>query len=329
MSRGKNQKFKLYRLAQIMLNRTDDNHYLTMAEIISALEEYGVTADRKSIYQNLRDLEECEIAVERVVKGNKHLYHVVHRPFELAELKILVDAIQSSKFITEQKSRILIAKLEWLLSKYEAASLNRQIFVSDRVKSMNESIYYTVDAIHNAINSNRKLIFRYFNWNEKKEKVFRHNGEYYNISPWNLCWDNHNYYMIGYDSKEKKIKHYRVDKMANIHLSNENRDGKEKFEKFNMVEYTNKNFEMFGGKEENVELTVDNDLAGVIIDRFGRDLIFAPYDETHFKVNVKVNLSRLFFGWVASLGDGVKITRPERIVKQMKQEIKRVEEQYK
>ena len=169
MPKGMNQKFKLYRLAQIMLAKTDDDHYITMPEIMSALKEYEITADRKSIYTDLRDLEALGIEVAGEPVGNRYHYHVVSRPFELAELKLLVDAIQSSKFITERKTNALIKKLERLVSKYEAMKLQRQVYVSGRIKTMNESIYYTVDAIHNAISENKKIRFQYFQWNVKKE----------------------------------------------------------------------------------------------------------------------------------------------------------------
>ena len=168
MPKGTNQKFKLYRLAQIMLEKTDDEHYITMPEIMSALAEYDITADRKSIYTDLRDLEQLGIEVEGEPVGNRYHYHVVGRQFELPELKLLVDSIQASKFITELKSRDLIKKLETLLSKHEAAKLQRQVYVSGRIKTMNESIYYSVDAIHNALSENKQIAFQYYQWNVKK-----------------------------------------------------------------------------------------------------------------------------------------------------------------
>lgn len=169
MPRGTNQKFKLYRLAQIMLDLTDEEHYLTMPEIIEELGRYEITADRKSIYADLRDLEVLGIEVEGEPVGNKYHYHVVNRPFELPELKLLVDAIQSSKFVTEKKTNTLIKKLEKLVSNYDAMKLQRQVYVSGRIKTMNESVYYTVDAIHNAISENRKIRFQYYQWNIKKK----------------------------------------------------------------------------------------------------------------------------------------------------------------
>ena len=329
MPRGTNQKFKLYRLAQIMLERTDDNHYITMPEIMSALGEYEITADRKSIYNDLRDLETLGIEVEGEPVGNRYHYHVVNRPFELPELKLLVDAIQSSKFITERKTNALIKKLEQLVSKYEAVKLQRQVYVTGRIKTMNESIYYTVDAIHNAISENKKIKFQYYQWNVKKEMELRHNGAWYHISPWGLSWDDENYYLVGYDSDAGQIKHYRVDKMLHIQMSEEKREGKEYFKKLDMADYAKKSFGMFGGIEQEVKLLVTNDLAGVIIDRFGKDVMMISEDEDHFTVNVDVHVSKQFLGWIFSLGEGVRIIGPDEVVAQMKIEIDRLKKQYK
>ena len=328
MPKGTNQKFKLYRLAQIMLEKTDEEHYITMPEIMESLAEYNITADRKSIYTDLRDLSVLGIEVEGEPIGNRYHYHVVSRTFELPELKLLVDAIQSSKFITEKKSNTLIKKLEKMVSEYEAQKLQRQVYVSGRIKTMNESIYYTVDAIHNAISENKKIKFQYYQWNVKKEMELRHNGAWYHISPWGLSWDDENYYLVGYDSDAEKIKHYRVDKMLHIRFSSENREGKEFFKKLDMADYAKKSFGMFGGKEQTVKLLVKNNLAGVIIDRFGKNVILFPTDDEHFTVNVNVHVSRQFLGWVFSLGDGIKIVGPDDVVEQMRSEIKRLIEHY-
>ena len=328
MPKGTNQKFKLYRLAQIMLERTDDEHYITMPEIISQLGKYEITADRRSIYQDLRDLEALGIEVEGEPEGKGYHYHVVSRPFELPELKLLVDAIQSSKFITEKKTNELIRKLEKLVSRYEAMGLQRQVYVSGRIKTMNESIYYAVDTIHNAISENRKIRFQYYQWNVKKEMVLRRDGAYYHISPWGLSWDDENYYLVGYDSDAGEIRHYRVDKMIHIRMSEEPREGKEHFRKLNMADYTRKSFGMFGGREQSVKLLVDNSLAGVIIDRFGKDVMMIPVDGDRFTVNVTVMVSRQFLGWIFSLGEKVKILGPEDVTEQMRAEGERLLRQY-
>ena len=328
MPKGTNQKFKLYRLAQIMLEQTDDEHYITMPEIKEALARYDITADRKSIYADLRDLEVLGIEVEGEPVGKGYHYHVVSRPFELPELKLLVDAIQSSKFITEKKTNALIRKLEKQVSRYEAMKLQRQVFVSGRIKTMNESIYYTVDAIHNAISENKKIRFQYYQWNVKKEMELRRDGAWYHISPWGLSWDDENYYLVGYDSDAGEIRHYRVDKMLHIRMSDEPREGKEHFRKLDMADYAKKSFGMFGGKEQKVKLQVDNSLAGVIIDRFGKEVMMIPADPEHFTVNVTVMVSSVFLGWVFSLGERVKILGPDEVAEKMREEGERLVRQY-
>ena len=328
MPKGANSKLKLYYLAQIMLERTEEDHYLTMPEIMAALGEYGMTADRKTIYADLRDLEQLGIEIEGESVGNRYHYHVISRTFEVAELKLLVDAIQSSKFITESKTNTLIKKLEKLVSKYDAMKLQRQVYVSGRIKTMNESIYYTIDAIHHAISENKKIQFQYFQWNVKKEMELRHEGAYYHISPWGLSWDDENYYLVGYDSEAGKIKHYRVDKMLRIRMTEEEREGREHFNKLDMADYSKKSFGMFGGKEQRVKLLVDNSMAGVIIDRFGKDLMMIPAGDNQFTVNVDVHVSGQFLGWIISLGEGVKIVAPEEVLEMMQKEIERLSRQY-
>ena len=246
----------------------------------------------------------------------------------MAELKLLVDAIQASKFITERKTNTLIKKLEKLVSKYDAMKLQRQVYVSGRIKTMNESIYYTIDAIHHAISENKKIKFQYFQWNVKKEMELRHDGAFYHISPWGLSWDDENYYLVGYDSAAGKIKHYRVDKMLHIKMTEEAREGREHFKKLDMADYSKKSFGMFGGKEQRVKLLVDNHMAGVIIDRFGKDLMMIPSGNDQFIVNVDVHVSGQFLGWIISLGEGVKIVAPDEVLEMMQKEIERLSRQY-
>ena len=328
MSKGRNQKFKLYYLAKLMLEKTDEEHYITMPEILEQLERYDVTANRKSIYADLKDLQHLGIEVEGEPIGKTYHYHVISHRFELPELKLLVDAIQSSKFITARKSNTLIKKLESFVSEYDAKKLQRQVYVSERIKTMNESIYYSVDAIHNAIAENKKISFQYYKWNVKKEMELRHGGVYYHISPWGLSWAEENYYLVGYDSDAGKIKHYRVDKMLHIKMTDEPREGKEYFKKLDMAIYAKKSFGMFGGEEQTVKLLVENELAGVIIDRFGKDVMMIPEGADYFTVNVNVNVSRQFYGWVFALGNGVRIIGPEKVVEDVKKEIQRLGEQY-
>ena len=328
MAKGKNQKLKLLYLMKILLEKTDDTHSLTMAEIIKELQAYGVEAERKSIYDDLEALRVFGIDVVKTQDRKKCSYCIGSRDFELAELKLLVDSVQSSKFLTARKSNQLIRKLEMLASDYDGKQLQRQVYVSQRIKTMNESIYYNVDQIHEAINHNVKIEFQYFQWTVDKKMELRHDGDVYCISPWGLSWDDENYYLIGYDSDAGKIKHYRVDKMLKIVTTQIPRDGAENFKKFDTAVYAKKVFGMFDGKEETVKIEFENRYAGVVIDRFGKDVPFHKQDENHFTINVDVCVSGQFFGWIMALGDGVRIVGPSSVVEQMQQEVNRLYSQY-
>lgn len=310
MAKGTNQKIKILYLMKILLENTDEKHGLTLEEISTLLGQCGVEAERKTLYDDLEVLRLFGLDIEKR-KSKSVSYHIVSRDFELPELKLLVDAVQSSKFITHKKSNELIKKLESFASKYEAQQLQRQVFVANRIKTMNESIYYTVDYIHEAIIKNVKVSFQYFEWNEKKEKILRHNGKRYIISPWSLTWDDENYYMIGYDCESEKIKHFRVDKMLKLELTSDKRDGAELFNNFDMALYSKKTFGMYGGKEEAVTLRCSNKLAGIIIDRFGQDITIIPDGNFHFKINVKVQVSPLFLTWIMNFGADITIISPD------------------
>ncbi|MBQ3065237.1 MAG: WYL domain-containing protein [Clostridia bacterium] len=307
-----NQKIKILYLMKILLENTDDEHGMTLEEITNALSSYGIDAERKTLYSDFETLRVFGIDIEQR-KEKQVRYHVVSRTFELPELKLLVDAVQSSKFITHKKSIELINKLETLTSRSLARTLNRQVFVSGRIKTMNESIYYTVDYIHKALSANKKLSFHYFEWNEKKERVLRHDGRIYVVSPFALTWDDENYYMIAYDSHSESVRHYRVDKMLNIQVLDETRDGAEMFRDFDMAAYAKKTFGMFGGTEDTVTLRCKNHLAGIIIDRFGSDLFFSTVDDGHFEVRVKVVTSPLFLTWVMNFGTDMQIVSPNNV----------------
>lgn len=312
MAKRENQKAKLLHLYKLLLERTDAERGLTLEEMASALESVGIAAERKSLYDDLRVLRECGLDIE-MHRGRAVTYHVVSRDFELPELKLLVDAVQSSKFITHKKSAELIKKLSALTSQREAQQLQRQVFVANRIKTMNESIYYTVDAVQDALAQGVQISFRYFSWNEKKEKDFHHNGEHLTVSPWALVWDDENYYLIAYESESGRIKHYRVDKMLSVRALSEKRDGAEHFRDFDAAVYSKKTFGMFGGREETVRLRCTNDLAGVMLDRFGQDVIFVPDGEAHFTLSVRVSISPVFLAWVMSFGKKVSVLSPESV----------------
>ena len=328
MPKGTNQKLKLYYLAKIMVKMTDDEHFLTMPQIKERLEECGITADRKSLYDDMEALRTLGIDVILEQVGRNYYYHVGSKHFEIAELKLLVDAIQSSKFITEKKSNELIKKLTGLVSEYEAMQLKRQVEVQGRIKTMNESIYYIVDEIHTAISTNRRIQFEYLKWNLNKELVPRKEG-LYEVSPWALTWDDENYYLIAFDAEADKIKHYRVDKMRNIRIMDDRRLGKEHFKAFDMASYSKMNFGMFGGTETKVKLKFKNDLGGVLIDRFGKDISIRKSDEEGWsETSVDVAISDQFFGWLFALSDGVIIASPEDVKDRYRQELLKITEKY-
>ncbi len=329
MPKGTNQKLKLYYLSRIMTEKTDDEHKLTLAEIQSLLEEYGVTADRKSLYDDLEALTVLGIDVIGEKEGRNYYYHVGEKQFEIAELKLLVDAIQSSKFITEKKSSDLIKKITGLASEYEAQELKRQVTVQGRIKTMNESIYYIVDEIHRAISGNRMIRFEYMRWNINKEMVRKHD-KIYEVSPWALIWDDENYYMIAYEAETDKIKHFRVDKMRSIEHTEKKRKGRDLFREFDMASYTQMNFGMFGGEETRVKIRFKEELVGVMIDRFGKDIpIRQTKDKGWAETTVNVAVSGQFFGWIFGLGDGVVITGPAKVVESFKKELLSLNKLYK
>ena len=326
MAKSEKQKLKLLYIMQCLTEKTDAEHSVTTQEIIDYLALQGINAERKSIYTDIDLLIDYGMDIVKN-SGRSGGYTLVSRQFELAELKLLVDAVQSSRFITEKKSDELIAKLESYASKYEAKKLARQVNVNGRVKTMNERIYYSVDKIHEALNEESQIKFQYFTWTADKKMELKHGGAYYSVSPWALCWDDEKYYLVGYDNREYKIKHFRVDKMADVSVVYEKREGKEEFSKMQMSEYTNRLFGMFDGNLETVTLLCENHAANVIIDRFGTDIPLMKTDAEHFTVRVRVSVSKLFLSWIMAI-PGVKIVAPERTVDMMKSEIKRLQEMY-
>ncbi len=321
MPKGNNQKLKLYYLSRIMIEKTDDEHMITMAEIKEALEAYDVTADRKSLYDDLEALRVLGIDVVGEKVGRNYYYHVGSKQFEIAELKLLVDAIQSSKFITEKKSNQLIKKLTGMASVYEADQLKRQVVVQGRVKTMNESIYYFVDDVHRAIAENKQIRFEYMKWNVEKQ-MERHRASDHIVSPWALTWADENYYLIAYDDEAGSIKHFRVDKLKNIRILDERRTGREQFKEFNLARYSMMSFGMFGGEPVKVKIAFENDMVGVFIDRFGKDITVRPSGKKGWsETNVDVALSDQFLGWIFALGPKVKILGPEEVVTRFQKEL--------
>ena len=297
-------------------------------EIAERLEAYGVNAERKTLYKDFAELEKFGLEILSEQSGRNVLYHLATRRFELPELKLLVDAVQGSRFITEKKSRQLIKKLESLASVHEAQRLQRQVLITGRIKAMNESIFYNVDMLHEAINLDRQIRFQYFQWNVRREQELRHGGEWYRISPWCLLWDDENYDLVAYDANDRKIKHYRVDKILRLSITDKPREGKQQFKEFDAAKYTRSLFGMYGGKLTRVTLEGRSDMVGPLIDRFGKDIKIQPIDDDTFTASVEVSASRHFIAWIIALGDGVRITGPKSLVEDMHAEAKRLTELY-
>ncbi len=321
-------KLKTLYIMKELMEKSDEEHVLSAEDLNKGLLTYGLSADRKTIYSDIETLQAFGLDIVQVRGGAKPGYYIGTRDFELAELKLLVDAVQASKFITARKSRELIEKIEKLTSISQAKQLQRDVFIFNRLKTGNETIYYSVDQIHAAISGNRQIRFQYTEWSPEKKLIPKKDGAAYVVSPWALTWNDENYYLIAYEENSDKIKHYRVDKMKDVQTLEEERLGREVFDGFNPADFAKKTFRMYGGTDRRVSLLCERKLIGVILDRFGTDVIVAPVDEEHFKVTVTVSISPQFFGWVTALGNGVKIEGPEEVRAEYRKLLDRVAEMY-
>ncbi len=329
MAGNSQQKLKLLYLLKILTEQSDEEHCMGSQALIAALAEYGIHAERKSIYDDIAQLIEFGYDIVLIKAKTGGGYYLANRGFGLAELKLLVETVQASRFLTLKKSRELIGKIEKLASKAQAGQLQRQVYVANRIKAANESIYYIVDDIHRAIQKNEQISFQYLEWNLEKELVPRKDGKLYQISPWALTCKDENYYLIGHDNEGDVIKHFRVDKMGQIRvLAGVGRRGAALFERFDIAAYANKTFGMFGGREEIVTLEFENRFIGVVIDRFGKEVPVRKRGQEHFSVRVQVALSGQFYGWLTGLGPGAKITAPEEVVEAYRSYLERALAQY-
>lgn len=317
VAKSSNQKLKIIYIYDYFMKYTDEDHRITVPDIISYLQNLGIKAERKSIYDDIEALRTYGADIIKT-QGRSGGYYLASRTFELPELKLLVDSVQSSKFITHKKTDMLIRKLESLASVYEARQLQRQVYITNRVKRDNEAVYYNIDAIHRGIAQNRKISFRYFEYSVKKEKVFRKSGERYVVSPIALVWDDENYYLVAYDSDAGFVKHFRCDKISEPEVSDDKREDKEKYGNIDVASYGDKIFGMFSGSEKRVVLKFDNSLAGVVIDHFGREIPIIESGEGQFTVAVNVAVSPQFFGWLLGLGSKAQIIAPDDTVNQMR-----------
>lgn len=324
MARSENQKLKLLYLKELFETQSDEQHILSMQAIVDYLASHGIRAERKSIYADVACLQEYGMDIV-LQKGPGGGYFLASRPFELAELKLLVDAVQASKFLSARKSMTLISKLSALCSKPQSEQLKRQLTVRDRVKSMNESIYYSVDRIHEAIAQNRQIRFRYFDWGVDRKKHERP-GDYV-ASPYALVWEDENYYLIAH-SERHGLTHYRVDKMTKLTIVDTPRVITDEARSLDLSSYGKTVFGMFAGNPENVKLRFDNSLAGVVIDRFGKDVMLVPEEGGFFTVSAQIVLSPVFYGWLSSFGDRAELLIPQHARQEFAAQCRRTLKQY-
>lgn len=328
MAKSQNQKLKLLYLWEYLTQQTSEEHPVSIKQIIAYLESQDIAAERKAIYDDLELLRYWGLDIIQVGESRSTAYYVGSRDFELPELKLMVDSVQSSKFITEKKTIALIKKIEQLTNAFDAQLLSRQVFVANRIKTMNESIFYNVDAIHSAIAANKKLQFHYFEYTVTKERRLRHDGAFYQISPFALTWDDENYYMVGYDSEMERIRHFRVDKMIDISSLDEERDGQDAYAKMDLALYARKTFGMFVGEDKKVTLRFENSLVGPVIDRFGKEIMIIPDGDEHFKFTADVAVSPQFFAWICGFGTQAEIIGPAEVVSEFAKHIRSIADQY-
>ena len=312
MPRVFNQKIKILYLMRIFLEQTDEEHPMSVKELIAYLNSLGISAERKTVYDDIETLRNFGMDI---LNRREHPagFYLASREFELPELRLLVDAVQSSRCITNGKSRQLIRKLESLASVYESRQLRRQGFAENRIRTINENVYYSIDMIQRALTEDRQISFQYCEWTVEKKLRPENEGERYSVSPWGLVWQNEEYYLITYDEKCGRVKQYQVDKLQQIRIEKEVRRGREFFENYDIGELTSRTFGMFGGREVTICLEAHNRLVGVVLDRFGRDIMIHRKDPEHFKTLVRVNISDQFIGWIASLGPDAVIASPDEV----------------
>lgn len=305
-------------LAKILYEYTDENNYLTTTQLIQLLEEnYGIKAHRQTIKAEIELLKQFGLEIEEV-KSTQNRYNLYGRTFDDPELKLLIDAVESSKFITASKSKELVGKISTLASKHTASSLTRNVSCEGRIKTANERVYLIIDTINDAINANKKISLQYFQYNVRKEQKLKHNGEPYVITPLHLVWNGDYYYMIGVYDYKQRIGSFRIDRIAKCPTILKE-EGTPAPENFNIDEYINTTFRMFNSEHAEVELICDNEVMDSIIDRFGKDVTTYANDMTSFRAVAEVAVNHVFFSWVFGFGGKVKIKGPEPVKEKYKE----------
>lgn len=316
MPRSPHQKQKLLILADIFKNETDENHTITVAQLIHRLKAMGISVERKTIYDDINTL--CLYGIDICKQKSKTTsYYVSSRDFELPELQLLADAVACSKFITERKSQKLISKIESLASNFEAKKLGRQVIVANRVKTINEHIYYNIDKIRQAIDTNMQISFFYYDYNMEKKKQYRREKQRYYLSPYSLAWEDENYYCIGFYEQYHTISNFRIDRMENLNITPMPNIQPE--EKFDISEYSRKVFGMFNGEDVWCCLRFHKSLVGAVLDKFGKNIRLTIVDDEHFEITHNITLSPPFFGWLFQFGKKAEVISPNELKEKLKE----------
>lgn len=305
---------RIIELLRFLYQQTDEAHAVTVSEMIEYLKSKGIPSVRQTVYTDLEALDTAGIDIVQI-KSTQNRYFIGSRVFEYPELKMLVDAVASSKVISAKKSQALIQKLGQLTSIQQAEQLQRLASLSSRVKPHNEKVYYIIDSIQTAILDQHQISFQYYEYTPEKKKILKHDGYRYILDPYALEWKNDHYYLIGYSHKHKGIAHFRVDRLTSV----EPLDSKfQPMPDFDVAAYTNKMVDMFAAEHaEQVKLLCSNELMRVIIDHYGEDIEISPYDDTHFTVIIEVNPSGTFYGWVFKFMGKIRILSPQSCVDKM------------
>jgi len=311
MPKSDNQKLKIFYILDYLNQNSHEKHPVGASELMRMLEtRHGIACERKTVYSDIAALQDYGVDIVSI-PGKNGGYFIQHRNFELPELKLLIDAVQSSRFLTEKKSRELIEKLCRECSVHDARLMRRDVLVSGRVKSMNETIYYSVDTIQEAISQNRQIRFRYFDWGIDGKRKYRDRS--YLASPYGLCQDNENCYLLAH-SERHGVTSYRVDRMTDIQITEEPRNPCPELTGKALTQYANRLFQMFSGQETDVKLRFHRRLVNAVIDKFGRDILLIPDGEDHFVFTVKVAVSPMFLSWVVGFGRDAKILHPQSVI---------------
>lgn len=321
------QKLKLLYLMRMLEEETDAERGLTMAQIIGKLEALGISAERKSIYRDIEALREFGVDVRTYQRAPVE-YAVEHRAFAFAELQLLVDAVQSSRFLTQRKSDALVEGVKQLASRRQRALLDKRVHVEGRIKMQNESVFHHVDTLHEAIRRHRQVAFRYVKHDVNKRPQPQGGGRIYCETPVCLIYSEGCYYLIAYNEKHDSFPSYRVDRMQGLRITDEAAVRNERIATFDAAAYTSRTFSMFGGETTPATLLVEESVMSAIIDRFGKDVESAPVDATHARVHVTVAASPVFFGWLAQFGTAVRLEAPSALARQYADYLRDIADSY-